>query len=347
MTALQTTTIGSFPKPDYVSVRDWFQDRYTPTYDANYFLSREVETKLALATKEAIAAQVNAGIDVPTDGEIRREHYIFYHLRHLSGIDFDRRQVRQIRTGAWEEQVPTIGNRIVPKDRFLVYDFQIAQSYSSKPVKITIPGPMTIADTIVDEYYGDERALNRDLAEAINVEVRALADAGCRWIQIDEPVFARKPEEALAYGIQDLERCFYGVPDGIRRIVHLCCGYPRHLDEPEEDVRKADPHAYFALAPALEEASIDMVSVEDAHRPVDLSLLEIFSTTNVILGVVAIAKKRVESVQEIGARLTDALNHIDPLRLLAAPDCGLGMLDWPMAQQKLQNLVSAAANVGR
>jgi len=117
MATVLTTTIGSFPKPDYVSVRDWFQRRYSPTFDAAYFETREVETEFALATRAAVAAQIEAGIDVPTDGEMRREHYIFYHLRHLSGVDFERLQLREIRTGAWEREVPTIIDRVRPKDR--------------------------------------------------------------------------------------------------------------------------------------------------------------------------------------------------------------------------------------
>ena len=342
MTKVLTTTIGSFPKPDYLPVRDWFHLPYSPTFDAFYFDNRDLETRFALATQAAVTAQIDAGVDVPTDGEMRREHYIFYHLRHLSGVDFERLQLREIRTGAWEREVPTIIDGVRPKERFLPYDYQIAQSYSSQPVKITVPGPMTIADTVADEHYGDPRRLNRDLADALNVEIRALASAGCRHIQVDEPVFARKTKEALAFGIEDLERCFAGVPEEVQRVVHLCCGYPRHLDQPTEDVFKADPAAYFELAEALDLASVDAISLEDAHRPVDLRLLELFERSTVILGLIAIAKTRVEPVEEIRKRLDEALSHIDRERLVAGPDCGLGMLDLATAKSKLANLTAAA-----
>jgi 5-methyltetrahydropteroyltriglutamate--homocysteine methyltransferase len=342
MTRVLTTTIGSFPKPDYVPVRDWFQKQYLTTFDAFYFDNRDLETRFALATQKAVTAQVDAGIEVPTDGEMRREHYIFYHLRHLSGIDFDNLQLREIRTGAWEREVPTIVESVRPNGVFLPYDFQIAQSYSKQPVKITVPGPMTIADTVVDEHYGDPRRLNRDLADALNVEIRALAEAGCRYIQVDEPVFARKTKEALAFGIDDLEMCFAGVPSQVQRVVHLCCGYPRHLDQPDEDVYKADPSAYFELAGALDQSEIDAISIEDAHRPSDLGLLEMFEQSTVILGLVAIAKTHVESVEEIRTRLQEAMLHIDRERLVAGPDCGLGMLDLATATSKLTNLTTAA-----
>ncbi|MFV1961312.1 MAG: cobalamin-independent methionine synthase II family protein [Acidimicrobiia bacterium] len=342
MTRVLTTTIGSFPKPDYVPVRDWFQKQYVTTFDAFYFDNRDLETRFALATQASVTAQVNAGIDVPTDGEMRREHYIFYHLRHLSGVDFGNLRLREIRTGAWEREVPTIIDRIRSNGNFLPYDYQIAQSYSVRPIKITVPGPMTIADTVADEHYGDPRRLGRDLADALNVEIRALAEAGCGHIQVDEPVFARKTQEALAFGIEDLERCFAGVPAHVRRTVHLCCGYPRHLDQPDEDVYKADPAAYFELAEALDQAAVDAISIEDAHRPSDFRLLELFEQSTVILGLVAIAKTRVESVEEIRTRLHEALSHIDRERLVAGPDCGLGMLDLATATSKLANLSAAA-----
>ena len=174
VTRVLTTTIGSFPKPDYVPVRDWFEMPDSVTFDAFHFNNRDLETRFALATQAAVTAQIDAGVDIPTDGEMRREHYIFYHLRHLSGVDFEHLQLREIRTGAWEREVPTIIDRVRPKDRFLTHDYQIAQSYSAQPIKITLPGPMTIADTVADEHYGDSRDLNRDLAEALNVEIRAL-----------------------------------------------------------------------------------------------------------------------------------------------------------------------------
>ncbi len=342
MTKVLTTTIGSFPKPDYVPVRDWFQAPYSVTFDAFYFDSRNLETQFALATQAAVTAQIDAGVDIPTDGEMRREHYIFYHLRHLSGVYFEHLPLREIRTGTWEREVPTIIDRIRPKDRFLPYDYQIAQSYSSQPIKITVPGPMTIADTVADEHYGDPRELNRDLADALNVEIRALVAAGCRHIQVDEPVFARKTEEALAFGIEDVEHCFAGVPAEVQRVVHLCCGYPRHVDQPDEDVLKADPDAYFELAGTLDQAAVDAVSIEDAHRPADLRLLELFEQKTVILGLIAIAKTAVEPAEEIRNRLHEALSHIDSERLIAGPDCGLGMLDLATATSKLANLTAAA-----
>ena len=163
---------------------------------------------------------------------------------------------------------------------------------------------------------------------------------GGRHIQVDEPLFARLPEQALDFGIENLERCFHGVPDGVTRTMHMCCGYPNKLDE--TDYLKADPEVYRRLAGALEASIVDAVSIEDAHRHNDLSLLELFARTTVILGVVEIASSRVETVDEIVARLRVALDHIDADRLMAAPDCGLIMLGSELTRAKLGRLVEAA-----
>ena len=349
--ALLTTTIGSYPKPDYVPVVDWFrtQDMALPdaqTANEAFSLSRraEIEALLARATHEVVREQAEIGIDVPTDGEMRRENYVYYHCRHLDGIDFARWTTKSMRGGKWRADAPTIVGPIRPSERFLPSDWRIAQSVTSLPIKITIPGPLTISDTLSDGYYGDQKRLCADLADAINVEVRALVEAGCAWIQIDEPVFAVEPEKALAFGIENLERCFHSVPANVMRVMHMCCGYPARVDL--EDYPKADPAAYFKLADALDASSVDAVSIEDAHRHNDLCLLERFQATKVILGVIAIARTRVEPVDEIAVRLEDALEHIDASRLIAAPDCGLGMLDRATIRSKLTNMVAAARSVG-
>lgn len=348
--ALLTTTIGSYPKPEYVPVPDWFQKESSaiknPTAAYEKYLQSnldEVEALLDRATKEAVRDQLSVGIDVPTDGEIRRENYIYYHCRHLKGIDFSRLTEKTMRSGSWIGSVPTIVGPIRVKGHFLTRDWQIAQSITDRPIKITIPGPMTITDSLADVYYGDEINLGRDLSEALNAEILQLTGAGCRWIQVDEPVFAREPDKALAYGIENLERCFNGVSEDVTRTIHMCCGYPDVVDN--KNFPKAPPEAYFKLAPTIDDADIDAVSIEDAHRYNDLSLLERFQKTTVIFGVIAIARSRVETVADIVRRLTHALEHIAPQRLMVAPDCGLGMLSRNTALEKLSNMVKAARKV--
>jgi 5-methyltetrahydropteroyltriglutamate--homocysteine methyltransferase len=348
---LQTTCIGAYPKPNYIKLPDWFNhpagpDTADPTAlweKAMQDLGPDAEAIIGKGIAEAISDQISCGIDIPTEGEIARENYIHYHCRHLLGFDFTHLTSKAVRGGTYEAKLPTIVGPVSTRDLFLVGDWQRAQSVSDRPVKITMPGPMTVSDTNSDAFYNDPKKLGYDIAEALNLEVLALAEAGCQHIQIDEPLFARKPEAALDYGFENLERAFHGCPGHVQRTVHMCCGYPDKLDR--DDYPKADPGSYLAIADAIEQSCIDVVSFEDAHRHNDLSLLEKLKTTKVIFGVVAIARSEVESVDEIRQRLLQALDHIDADRLIAAPDCGLGLLGRELTMAKLRNMSEAAKSI--
>ena len=348
---LLTSTLGSYPMPDYAPIPGWLADRAVrrdqPTRTYSEFLRdrpADAEALLDRATDEVVRDQVAAGIDIPTDGEVRREHYIYYHLRHIAGFDFDSLSVRSMRDGGWRAAVPTVVGPLAAGAPFLADDWRRAQAVTDRPVKLTVPGPLTIIDSTADAHYGDQRRLAMDLAAVLNVEIGRLAAAGCRWIQVDEPVFARKPVPALDYGVEALARCFHDVPAGVTRTVHICCGYPAGVDD--DTYPKADRGAYFTLADALEAAPVDAISLEDAHRHNDLTLLERFAASTVLLGVIGIARTRVEPVEEIRARLVAALDHIDADRLIAAPDCGLIMLDRATARAKLEHLAAAAKSIG-
>lgn len=347
---ISTTTIGAYPKPGYVPISDWFTIEpsadgtvaYTTAYAGQLAAAGDdAEAKFRRATAEIISDQVDAGIDVVTDGEVRRENYIHYQCRHLSGFDFDNLSRHQLR-GTVDTMLPTIRGGVSFVDSPLVHDYEVAQALSPRPVKVTLPGPMTIMDSTVDRHYHDDRALGVDLAAALNDQITALVAAGCTQIQVDEPVMARKPQVALAHGIEHLGACFSGVSDDVVRTVHICCGYPRYVDQ--DDYPKADPEAYLRLAPALDDAPVHLVSIEDAHRPNDLgALLPLFRRTAVILGVVAIARSRVETVDEVAARLVEASRYLPRERLVAAPDCGLGFLSRDLARRKLKALCTAAS----
>ena len=350
--AIKTTTIGAYPKPDFLSLSDWFDgggdglDNPDPTAlytDEMERMGDDAEALFVRAAEQVIADQVEAGVDIPTDGEVRRENYVHYHCRHLDGIDFENLTDKVLRDGAYQARLPTITGPVSARDNFLPHDWTTAQALTDKPVKVTLPGPMTIGNTVADDHYGDRKKRGADLAKALNAEILALAEAGCVHIQVDEPLFARRVDDALDFGFDNLEQCFEGVPDSVVRTVHMCCGYPDHLDNP--DYPKAPKDCYFDLAKAIDASSIQAVSVEDAHRNNDLSLLEMFQNTTVIFGVIAIAKSRLETIDEIRARLENALQHIDAERLIAAPDCGLGLFDRDQARAKLRNLCEAAHSV--
>ena len=345
---LLTTCIGAYPKPDFVKLPDWFNvedgpDTANPTRyweDAIQAMGPDAMSIINDGVAQSISDQVSAGIDIPTDGEIIRENYIHYHCRHLNGFDFDGLTNKEVRGGTYAADLPTIRSTVSIDQPFLYKEWRTAQAHTELPVKMTMPGPMTVSDTNVDAFYNDPARLGADIADALNKDVLRLAKEGCRHIQIDEPLFARKPREALDYGFENLERAFHNCPAEVTRTVHMCCGYPDRLDHP--NYPKADQNAYLQIADAVEQSTINSVSFEDAHRHNDLKLLERFKTTNVIFGVVAIAKSHIESIDDIRQRLTQALEHIDSDRLIAAPDCGLGLLSREQAVAKLTNLCQAA-----
>ena len=344
-----TTVIGAYPKPDYLKITDWFNaaggtDTANPTKlyeDEIKKMGVDAETIFKKAAAEVIKDQLDCGIDIITDGEIKRENYIHYHCRHLNGVDFNTLTEKVARTGNYKCWLPTITNKISATDPFLVDEWISNQHLSDKPVKVTIPGPMTITDTIANTYYKSDEEMGNDLAIAINTEIKRLVDVGCKYIQVDEPLFARKPENALAFGIQNLEKCFEGInQNNVEKITHICCGYPDKLNA--VDYPKAPLDSYNKIAKSLDNSIIDSVSIEDAHRYNDLTLLKDYKQTKVIFGLIKIASSKIETVEEIESRIQEALKFISKEQLIAAPDCGLGHLSRELAMDKLKIMSLAA-----
>lgn len=330
-------------------IRDWYRGvdpaeptaRYAETWRQH---GEGLVQILDAATVRAVQEQDRIGIDVPSEGEVRRENHVHYHCRHLPGIDFEALNEQEV-AGIGPALLPTITGPVRAEPApFLVRDWQVAQSATRRPVKITVPGPLTIGEWVVDRVYeGDMRRRGAALADSLNMEIRRLADAGCPWIQLDEPAFVHRPAAAVAFGIEHLERCFHRVPREVTRAVHICSGCRRALDA--EDGPSSPAEAYAELADPLDDAALDAVSIEDARHPNDLALLERFRRTTVILGVIDVGRSRIEDMEEIRDRLRAACEHIDPHRLLAAPDCGLGPLTADLARRKLEVLVAAARDL--
>ncbi len=344
-----TTVIGAYPKPSFLKLTDWFNakdgtDTANPTElyeDEIKKMGSGVEAIFQKAAAEVIRDQLDCGIDIITDGEIKRENYIHYHCRHLNGIDFNILTEKVARTGNYKCLLPTITNKISSSNPFLVDEWIKNQSISDKPVKVTIPGPMTITDTIANTYYNSDEEMGNDLAIAINTEIKRLVKVGCKYIQVDEPLFARKPENALKFGIENLEKCFEGVNENdVEKITHICCGYPDKLDA--IDYPKAPLDSYKKIAKSLDNSIIDSVSIEDAHRYNDLGFLKNYKNTKIIFGFIKIASSKIETVEEIESRMNEVLKFISKEQLIAAPDCGLGHLKRELAMQKLKIMCLAA-----
>ena len=344
---VRTTCLGAFPKPDWVPIRDWFQvdlgdADYAEKVIGKWSDDGKHDDDFRRATERAVQIQLDCGIDIPTDGEQRRENYVHYQCRYFSGFDFVNLERRVLRNGAYDCVLPAIRSDVTPGKPVLVRDYEEAQAASPVPVKMTLPGPLTIIDSTADCHYRDDRRLAEDLAIALNHEVLALAEAGCLHIQVDEPVFARKPEAALDFGVDALDSCFTGVGPSVNRTTHMCCGYPDRIDNP--DYPKADNRVYYDLLSALD-GRVDAISIEDSHCNNDLSLFEHFRKSVAIVGMFGIARSRVESADEIQRRLEQILAILPSERVIAAPDCGLGHLTSDLATRKLRNMVEAAARI--
>ena len=342
---MDTTVIGSYPKPEYLNIPDWFKQKNV-TIDMNNFIKKtdsiKIKNDINKAVEEVIIEQKNLGIDVITDGELRRENYIYSFCRKLNGIDFENLTEQPLRNNAYQVECPTVVSKITSKQN--VYQSEewgisnIIATKHNKLLKYTLPGPMTICDTIADTYYHDDKQLCSDLAQLIRREVLYLKKMGCKNIQIDEPLFARKPERALDWGIDLLDSIIKDIDD-IFFTVHICCGYPQYLDQ--HDYKKSDISSYLILADRLEQSNINAISIEDAHCNLDLSFLQKFKNKKVVLGTIAIAKSRIETVEEIKLRIEEALKYIGKDRLIIAPDCGLGYLPKDILYKKIKNMITA------
>merc|ERR1719316_2599836 len=235
---LETTVIGAYPKPAYLKIPDFFNTgpekkagllgagmkAYSEMMSSQTEESKkQLEEDIMKATREVIGAQCQCGVDIVTDGEVRRENYLHYLCRFIEGIDFNKPKEMSVRNNAYTAVVPTITGELRWRGGLSsAEEWKKAQARAPEgtPVKYTLPGPMTIIGSVADEYYKDDARLASDLASIINMQVRELAAAGCKYIQIDECVFARKPEDALKFGVKCLEKCFDGCPQGVEKTMH-------------------------------------------------------------------------------------------------------------------------------
>lgn len=338
---MQATTIGAYPRPEELAPIQ--APAATPEGSGPAEASGvDSTTLLDEATARVVREQVEAGIDIPTDGALRRSDPIEYHCRHLDGIDLQR--LSEVESDEGIVRLPTVIGPVRARQPFLTHDWRVAQRATSRPVKMTLPGPLSLADGLADRHYdGDARRLSADLADALNRELRMLAAAGCRYVQIDEPVFIWAPDAALAFGIEQIDRCFYKLPPEVRRILRLAADPDRLRDEhdPADIAPEAANEVHAQLLPALD-GLVDAVAIEDARRPNDLRLLESLERSSVILGVIDVARVAIETQDAVYARLDQALQHIDRERLAAGPDGGLALLPRGIARAKLDVLAKAA-----
>lgn len=334
---LPTMLVGSYPQPDWLIDRQRLAGRFPPRVRARE-LWRIPEPNLAEAqddaTLVAIKAQEEAGLDIITDGEIRRESYSNRFATALEGIDLDNPGTALDRSGH-PNPVPRVIGNIRRRHAVGVRDLEFLRRHTHRRVKVTVPGPFTMAQQAQVDHYGGSRELAAmDYAAALNHEIHDLFNAGADIVQIDEPYMQARPEEARAFGLAALNRALENIVG--TTAVHICFGYAAIIH-----VR---PSGYSFL-PELAECRCAQVSIETAQSNLDCAVLEQLPGKKIILGVIDLSDANVESAEVVANRIRRALPFVAPENLLIAPDCGMKYLPRETAFGKLQAMVAGAQMV--
>ncbi|HWN04200.1 MAG TPA: cobalamin-independent methionine synthase II family protein [Candidatus Dormibacteraeota bacterium] len=334
--ALLTTVVGSYPQPD------WLVDRALLSKGVPRVRQREIwrvaepwlEQAQDDATIVAIREMERAGIDIVTDGEIRRESYSNRFATALEGVDVETPGVIRNRLGQ-ETVVPRVVGRVRRTRPVELRDMQFLRRNTERPAKITLPGPFTMAQQARNEFYEDMEALAMDLAAAVNEEARDLEAAGADLIQLDEPWLRNDPEGAKRYAVPAINRALEGLT--VPTALHLCFGYAAV-------VRHQKPTGYSFL-PQLAATTAQQISIEAAQPRLDLGVLADLAGKTIILGVIDLADPAVETLDQVTARIRAGLARVTPDRLVLAPDCGMKYLPRDTAFGKLRALVDGARAV--
>ncbi len=332
-----TTLVGSYPQPEWLIDRERLAGRFPPRVRARE-LWRVPEAYLAEAQEDAtimaIKAQEEAGLDIISDGEIRRESYSNRFATALDGVDLDNPGTALDRSGH-PNPVPRVVGPIRRRHPVEVGDLEFLRRHTQRHVKVTVPGPFTMAQQAQIDFYGGSRQLAAmDYAAAVNGEILDLFNAGADVVQIDEPYMQARPQEAREYGLQALNRALEGVHG--TTAVHICFGYAAIIH--------SRPSGYSFLS-ELAGCSCRQVSIETAQSNLDCAVLETLPGKKIILGVIDLSTNQIESPELVASRIRRALPHVKPADVIVAPDCGMKYLPREVAFGKMQAMVAGAQMV--
>ena len=332
-TILPTTLVGSYPQPDWLIDRAKLAGRFPPRVRAGelWRVAPEwLEQAQDDATLLAIRDQERAGLDIITDGEMRRESYSNRFATALEGIDIDNPGTALDRSGH-PNPVPRVVGRIRRRHPIQVRDVTFLRANTDRMIKITVPGPFTMAQQAQNDFYKDEVDLAMDYATAVNEEIKDLFAAGADVVQVDEPYLQARPAKAKQYGVQVLNHALNGVTG--TTAVHICFGYAAVIHQ--------RPSAYSFL-PELKAANVQQISIETAQSHLDCEVLAELSTKTILLGVLDLADMTVEAPALVAERIRRALPYVDAKKIVVAPDCGLKYLPRNVAFQKMRAMVEGA-----
>jgi 5-methyltetrahydropteroyltriglutamate--homocysteine methyltransferase len=330
---LSTTVVGSYPQPGWLLDRERLGERLPPRIRARE-LWRVAEPFLEEAqddaTRLAVADMERAGVDVLTDGEMRRESYSNRFATALEGVDLDTPGVALDRTGH-ENPVPRVVGPIRRSRPVEVRDVELLRTLTNRRIKITVPGPFTLTQQAQNDHYPDERSLALAYAEAVNAELRDLKVAGADVVQIDEPYLQARPEQAKEYAVEAIDRALAGIAGDT--VLHTCFGYAAIVHE--------RPNGYPFLA-ELDQCAATHISLEAAQPDLEPGVLRALPSKTIVLGVLDLGSEQVETPEVVAARIRRALDVVPPERLVAAPDCGMKYLPRERAFRKLEAMVAGA-----
>ncbi len=330
--ALRTTIAGSLPKPSWLTTRDQLWAGWLQEGDALAEAKRD-------AVQAAVLAQEQAGIDIVTDGEQTRQHFVTTFIEGLEGIDAENRATVQIRR-RYDASVPRVVGEVVRNGPVFADDVSFLRSITDRPIKVQLPGPMTMADTVQDDYYEDRQVLADVFARALNDEARAMAAAGADFIQFDEPAFNVFLEEVSSWGVTALEKAIADV-DAITS-VHICYGYGVKANIDWKHGLGSEWRQYEATFPILAASNIDQVSLEIAGSHVPLEVLDLLGDKSVHAGVIDVATDRIETPDEVATLIERVAGRLPVERIYPSTNCGMVPLGREVALAKMTALAAGA-----
>ena len=330
----ETAIAGSLPKPAWLSETEklWPQWKLAGT---------DLQQAKADATLLWIKAQEDAGLDIVGDGEQSRQHFVHGFLEQVEGIDFENKVTMGIRNNRYDAQVPQVISALRLKGRVHAFEAQLARAHTKKKLKFTLPGPLTIVDTVADRFYGDRKTMAFACAELLNQEALALQADGVDIIQFDEPAFNVYMQDAADWGVAALEVAARGLT--CTTAVHICYGYGIKANNDWKETLGGEWRQYAQVFPALAASSIQQVSLECYHSHVPPDLMALLKDKDVMVGVIDVASAEIETPEQIADTIGEALKYVPRNRIFPCTNCGLAPMSREVATKKLEALAKGAA----
>ena len=334
----RTAIAGSLPKPAWLAETHKLWPQWKAQGDE--LLKAKMD-----ATLLWVKLQEDAGLEVIGDGEQARQHFVHGFLEQVEGIDFDNKVKMGIRNNRYDAMVPQVVAPLRLKGRVHAFEAQLTRAHTNKKVKFTLPGPMTIVDTVADRFYGDKVKMAMAFAELLNQEALALQADGVDIVQFDEPAFNVYMEEAADWGVKALERAAQGLT--CTTAVHICYGYGIEANNNWKKTLGHEWRQYEKVFPALAKSSIDQVSLECFHSHVPPDLMKLLEGKDVMVGVIDVASEEIETPEQVADTIGMALQFVPKQHLIACTNCGLAPMDRAVAEAKLKALAEGAKLAAR